>query len=73
HTAYWSLDSNGVDVLDTEQAKELGFPALKVTMTVLGNSWDDSVYAGLRRFHQCKGFDPDSPDVARHLGYPLFQ
>ncbi|KAF7353337.1 hypothetical protein MSAN_01521900 [Mycena sanguinolenta] len=36
-------------------------------------SWDNSVYEGLRRFHQGKGFDPDSQDLARHLGYPLFE
>ncbi|KAJ7755486.1 hypothetical protein B0H16DRAFT_715739 [Mycena metata] len=36
-------------------------------------SWDASVYAGLRKFHRAKGFDPDSQDVARHLGYPLYQ
>ncbi|KAJ7111773.1 hypothetical protein C8R44DRAFT_882828 [Mycena epipterygia] len=35
--------------------------------------WDASVYAGLRQFHRAKGFDPESQDVARLLGHPLFQ
>ncbi|KAJ7230805.1 hypothetical protein C8J57DRAFT_1386955 [Mycena rebaudengoi] len=37
------------------------------------NSWDASVYTGLHQFHRGKGFDPDSLDVARHLGYPLLE
>ncbi|KAJ6486628.1 hypothetical protein C8R45DRAFT_930264 [Mycena sanguinolenta] len=28
---------------------------------------------GLHRFHQAKGFDLDSQDVAQHLGYPLYK
>ncbi|KAJ7804744.1 hypothetical protein B0H14DRAFT_3869068 [Mycena olivaceomarginata] len=35
--------------------------------------WGANVYAALRQFHQAKGFDPDSQDVAWRLGYPLFQ
>ncbi|KAJ7810728.1 hypothetical protein B0H13DRAFT_1927172 [Mycena leptocephala] len=31
-----------------------------------------SVYAGLRQFHQGKGFDPDSLDLARRLGLPHY-
>jgi hypothetical protein len=42
-------------------------------MTVAGHYWDDGVYAGIRTFHEEKGFDPDSLDVAHRLGYPLYQ
>jgi hypothetical protein len=56
-----------------EDATRLGFPSISLSMNVLGKSWDVSVYAGLRQFHQAKGFDPDSQDVARHLGKPLCQ
>jgi hypothetical protein len=42
-------------------------------MEIRGQSWDPSVYAGLRKFHQAKDFDPESQDVARHLGHPLYQ
>ncbi|KAJ7721812.1 hypothetical protein B0H16DRAFT_1473704 [Mycena metata] len=58
--AYWSLDPSGVDRLSTEEATQLGFPAFKLTTKFEGSSWDTSVYAGLRQFHQAKGFDPDS-------------
>lgn len=70
--AYWSLDPSGVEHLTTEEAQALGLPIIVVEMEVIGDSWDGSVYAGLRQFHQGKGFDPDTQDLARHLGYPLF-
>jgi hypothetical protein len=40
---------------------------------IYGKCWDASFYAGLRQFHQAKGFDPNSQDVARHLGHSLYQ
>jgi hypothetical protein len=71
--AYWSLDPSGAERLSTEEAAELGFPSIELTTTIWSRSWDTNVYAALRQFHQGKGFDPDSQDVARHLGYPLYQ
>ncbi|KAJ7500250.1 hypothetical protein B0H11DRAFT_2275944 [Mycena galericulata] len=71
--AYWSLDPSGVERLSADEAERLGFPSIKFTVCVHGHSWDSSVYVGLRKFHQGKGFDPDSQDVARHLGFPLYQ
>ncbi|KAJ6450949.1 hypothetical protein C8R47DRAFT_312090 [Mycena vitilis] len=72
--AYWSLDPSGGERLTTEQAIELGFPTLQFSTEIDGIYWDDDrLYAGLRKFHQAKGFDPYSQDVARHLGYPLYQ
>jgi sigma54-dependent transcription regulator len=56
-----------------EDATALGFPSISLSTKILGNSWDASVYAGLHQFHQAKGFDPDSQDVARHLGQSLYQ
>ncbi|KAK7006303.1 hypothetical protein R3P38DRAFT_2794044 [Favolaschia claudopus] len=70
--AYWSLDSSGVERLSTEEASRLGFPVISPKTEFYGWSWEDSVYTGLREFHQAKGFHPDSQDVARHLKYPLF-
>ncbi|KAF7337282.1 hypothetical protein MSAN_02280700 [Mycena sanguinolenta] len=71
--AYWSLNPSGADRLSTEDAKNLGFPAIHIETRINGWSWDHSVYEGLRRFHEGKGFDPDSQEVARQLGYPLFE
>ncbi|KAF7353197.1 Kinase-like protein [Mycena sanguinolenta] len=71
--AYWSLDSTGADRLSTEDARMLGFPAIHIETTMFGYSWNRGVYNGLRRFHQGKGFDPFSREVARQLGYPLYE
>ncbi|KAJ7443455.1 hypothetical protein FB451DRAFT_1149683 [Mycena latifolia] len=72
-TAYWSLDPSGVERLGMEEAEQLGFPAFELEMKAWGESWDESVYAGVHQFHQAKGFDPDSLDVALELEYPLFK
>jgi hypothetical protein len=69
--SYWSSDPSGAERLTTEAAKALGFPNIQAEMWAEGYSCDGSVYVGLHKFHQGKGFDPDSQDVARHLGYPL--
>ncbi|KAJ6518061.1 hypothetical protein C8R47DRAFT_4240 [Mycena vitilis] len=71
--AYWSLDPSGIECLSTEEATRLGFPSIQLKTRISLCSWDASVYAGLRQFHQAKGFDPDSQDVARHLGEPLLE
>ena len=71
--AYWSLNPSGADRLSTEDARNLGFPTIHIETIVTGCSWDRSVYEGLRRFHEGKGLDPESREVARQLGYPLYE
>jgi hypothetical protein len=71
--AYWSLDPSGVERLSAEDATYLGFPSISLSTEIGGRSWDGSVYAGLCQFHQAKGFDPDTQDVARHLHHSLYQ
>ncbi|KAJ7434592.1 hypothetical protein FB451DRAFT_1003079, partial [Mycena latifolia] len=70
---YWSLDQSGVGRLTADAATRLGFPDFHLITQGIGFSWDASVYEGLRQFHQAKGFDPYSQDVALHLGVPLYQ
>ncbi|KAF7353128.1 hypothetical protein MSAN_01500200 [Mycena sanguinolenta] len=71
--AYWSLDPSGADRLSTEDARNLSFPAIHIETRMFGDSWAGSVYEGLRQFHKGKGFDPESREVARRLGYPLYE
>ncbi|KAJ7315696.1 hypothetical protein DFH08DRAFT_755182, partial [Mycena albidolilacea] len=71
--AFWSLDPSGDDQLALEEATRLGFPAFRCITKLRGKSWEASVYEGLRKFHLAKGFDPDTQDLARHLGRPLYQ
>ncbi|KAJ7127917.1 hypothetical protein C8R44DRAFT_555944, partial [Mycena epipterygia] len=68
--AYWSLDDSGSRRLSPEEASTIGFPSMKLETYVYGRS---SVYAGLSRFHAGKGFNPNSQDVARYLGQPIYQ
>lgn len=71
--AFWSLDPSGAERPSAEEAVRLGFPTIQLTKAIYGKSWDGTVYTGLRQFHKAKGFDPDSQEVARHLGHALFQ
>ncbi|KAJ7928330.1 hypothetical protein B0H13DRAFT_1968361 [Mycena leptocephala] len=71
-SAYWSLDPSGVERLSMEEAGHLGFPDLQMQVHARGWTFEESVYAGTRRFHHAKGFDPHTQDVARALGQQLW-
>ncbi|KAJ7216939.1 hypothetical protein C8J57DRAFT_1016861, partial [Mycena rebaudengoi] len=71
--AYWSTDPSGVERLSADEAASLGFPSIRPTTALLGYACDAAVYVGLHQFHRAKGFNPDSQDVARYLGYRLYQ
>ncbi|KAJ7501839.1 hypothetical protein B0H11DRAFT_689558 [Mycena galericulata] len=71
--AYWARDRAGMEHLNAEHAQELGLPTLSFSVQAWGQSWDRVLYAALRQFHRGKGFDPDSQDIARSLGYPLYE
>ncbi|KAJ6565069.1 hypothetical protein B0H10DRAFT_1694412, partial [Mycena sp. CBHHK59/15] len=72
-TAYWSRDPSGAECLSAEEAKNEGFPDIEFRVWAVGGSWDAGVYTGIRQFHEAKGFDPYSQEVATELGYPLYQ
>ncbi|KAJ7821471.1 hypothetical protein B0H14DRAFT_2371322, partial [Mycena olivaceomarginata] len=69
-----SLHPSGAERLSMEDAVSLGFPHVQLTMTIMDREWhfNTCVDAGLRQFHKAKGFDPDTQDVARYLGQPLY-
>ncbi|KAJ7077027.1 hypothetical protein C8R44DRAFT_723426 [Mycena epipterygia] len=71
--AYWSHDPEGVERLGRDEATRLGFPAVHLQIKIQASRWNDHIYTGLRKFHEGKGFNPESQDVAHHLGYPLFE
>jgi hypothetical protein len=71
--AYWSCDPDGLDPIDTEEAARLGYLTIELRREVRFRSWRSHVYTGLRQFHEAKGLDPDSQELARHLGRPLFK
>jgi hypothetical protein len=59
--------------LGLQEARNLGLPDMEFRMEVLGTVWDASVYTGICEFHEAKGFDPCSQEVAISLGWPLFE
>ncbi|KAJ7057454.1 hypothetical protein C8F01DRAFT_332751 [Mycena amicta] len=70
---FWSLDPLGRERLSWKEACTLGFPKLIFSMMGIPRQWDASLYEEVRAMHIARGFDPDSQDIARHLGYPLFE
>ncbi|KAJ7625921.1 hypothetical protein FB45DRAFT_711945, partial [Roridomyces roridus] len=70
---FWSLDPSGISPLTPQTAQRFGFPEVKQRREVWGRRWDTSVYEGLRRLHAANGFDPDSQDIAKHLGFTLME
>ncbi|KAJ7244448.1 hypothetical protein C8J57DRAFT_1242778 [Mycena rebaudengoi] len=70
---FWSLHPDGTNPLSRRAAQSLGFPLIELRIRVAGHAWTDTAYAALRRFHLGKCFDGQSQDVARHLGYPLYE
>ncbi|KAJ7037216.1 hypothetical protein C8F04DRAFT_1331606 [Mycena alexandri] len=72
-SAYWSRDPSGAECLSAGEAKNEGFPDIDCCMWAVAGSWDAGVYTGIRQFHEAKGFDPYSQELATKLGYPLYQ
>lgn len=70
---YWSLDPYGSTRLTSEMAEELGVPHVFLESWVKGASWTQPQYDMLADFHDAKGFNPFSPDIAITLGYPLVE
>ncbi|KAK6972232.1 hypothetical protein R3P38DRAFT_3378790 [Favolaschia claudopus] len=70
---YWSLDPYGVEKLNEEKANELGFPTIQPDITIWAKKWRRFAYNGLIQFHEGKGLDPYSQDVAIELKEPLFE
>ncbi|KAJ6456752.1 hypothetical protein C8R45DRAFT_844735, partial [Mycena sanguinolenta] len=70
---YWSFAPSGSKPLNDEEAASLGFPSITARTMVHLRSWNETVYAALRKFDECKGFDPEGQDLAKELGYPLFE
>ncbi|KAJ7642180.1 hypothetical protein FB45DRAFT_1022883 [Roridomyces roridus] len=71
--AYWSIDPFGVERLTPEEAVGMGFPEFQLDMKILVLFWLDELYAAMREVHAAKGYDPDTLDVAKDLGYPLYK
>ncbi|KAJ7787198.1 hypothetical protein B0H14DRAFT_287941 [Mycena olivaceomarginata] len=68
---YWSFDPAGLDQLTHEIAEDIGLPTPKFTIRPWGLFLEEEQTNLIREFHAAKGFDPESPDAAIAMGYPL--
>ncbi|KAJ7677782.1 hypothetical protein DFH06DRAFT_1167155, partial [Mycena polygramma] len=68
---YWSFDPSGGSRLTDSVVKQLDLPQLTCRAVIYGSSWTSNQYQCLRDVHEANGFDPDGPDAAMSLGYPL--
>ncbi|KAJ6592394.1 hypothetical protein B0H19DRAFT_1055122 [Mycena capillaripes] len=66
-----NFEDYGVERLSFEDAARLGFPSIQLNTELYGHYWDANIYAGLRKFHRAKGFDPESQELALYLRHPL--
>ncbi|KAJ7135614.1 hypothetical protein C8R44DRAFT_549620, partial [Mycena epipterygia] len=71
--AYSSLDSSGRQRLSVEEASTRGFPYFEIEIKTQRDSWHGDVCTALSHFHADKELDPNSQDIARHLGYPIYE
>ncbi|KAJ7040718.1 hypothetical protein C8F04DRAFT_1081884, partial [Mycena alexandri] len=71
--AYWSFDPAGREQLSPDTLSVIGLPTLGWEREILCRSWDNHIYSGLRQFHAAKRFDPNTQDIARHLGEALYE
>ncbi|KAJ7618662.1 hypothetical protein FB45DRAFT_170161 [Roridomyces roridus] len=71
--AYWSLDPSGAARLMAEEASKLGFPDLQLELKTAGACWSEDLYTAVCQFYAAKGYGPEGLDVARELGYPIFE
>lgn len=64
---FWSFDPLG-----RQRCTNTHLPTVHYDLTVEGLSLSPNRWEALRKFHELKGFDPDSQDIACNLDLPLF-
>ncbi|KAK6983800.1 hypothetical protein R3P38DRAFT_3112382 [Favolaschia claudopus] len=69
---YWSFDPSGKGHLSSNEAIALELPHCQLEISVYHTFVDEALLKDLHTFHTSKGFNPDSQEVAKYLGLPLF-
>ncbi|KAL0562981.1 hypothetical protein V5O48_019097, partial [Marasmius crinis-equi] len=72
---YWSSDEDGQLRFSADKCNHLGLP---VTLDLTFDkryvySWSNDVYKMMRQYQVARGFDPNTTDFARSLGYPAYR
>ncbi|KAF9256449.1 hypothetical protein L218DRAFT_881672 [Marasmius fiardii PR-910] len=73
---FWSFDAEGKSRISNRKRRYLGLPTRRLTYKHRVNhtvSWPTSTYKGIHQWQLSRGFDPNTTDFARFLGYPAFE
>ncbi|KAL0566827.1 hypothetical protein V5O48_015176, partial [Marasmius crinis-equi] len=72
---HWSFDSTGQHPLPPETCEDLGLPTeldFEVSLNIRYR-WTNEACKWMHEYQLARGFDPKTPDFARHLGYSTYQ
>ncbi|KAK7021348.1 hypothetical protein VNI00_017451 [Paramarasmius palmivorus] len=72
--SYWSFDEDGVNQMSECTRKRLHLPRVELDFAFVRiHSWPQYVYDALYTWQVARGFDPNTPEFARSLGYPILE
>ncbi|KAJ8094967.1 hypothetical protein PM082_010183 [Marasmius tenuissimus] len=67
---FWSFDEDGQFPLPHNVCDNLGLPfQLSFHIHYYSQSWSNDNYALIHQYQLSRGFDPSTPDFARHVGF----
>ncbi|KAF9256369.1 hypothetical protein L218DRAFT_840142, partial [Marasmius fiardii PR-910] len=73
-THFWSHNEDGQGRLSTEECDYLGLPTeFDEVYRPSHCTYSTKVYTAVHKWQQLRGFDPDTTDFARYLGYPIYE
>ncbi|KAG7090126.1 hypothetical protein E1B28_011735 [Marasmius oreades] len=68
---HWSFDPTGQTPFSPDMCKYLGLPfKLTLQVTHCQKSWPTKIYKAVHAHQIARGFDPNTTDFARYLGWP---
>ncbi|KAL0567809.1 hypothetical protein V5O48_014185 [Marasmius crinis-equi] len=72
---HWSFDPTGQHPLPAEMCKDLGLPTILnfEVYPPYQYCWNNKAYKWMHEYQLARGFNPKTPDFARHLGFPVYQ
>ncbi|KAK7047426.1 hypothetical protein VNI00_006657 [Paramarasmius palmivorus] len=70
---YLSFDPFGETPIPEECHAAMGLPILEPVINIYTGYWYKFEYQFAQRWQECNGFDPETTDFARSLGYPMWE
>ncbi|KAK7052971.1 hypothetical protein VNI00_004291 [Paramarasmius palmivorus] len=73
-THYWSYTESGDTEIPRSERDRMGLPEkINFHVSLACYTWPKHVYEAMRKWQTARGFDPNTTDFARHLGYEAFE